>query len=205
MSRPVTNLSMHPRQAGTSPAPTRPVPRVRRWIQRGQRRGRACPVPCRTCRCTQDGRGQAPPLRGPCRESAGGFSAGNVGDGLVPSRAEPVDAPKTGGDKPRPYEARAESVGGFSAGNVGDGLVPSRAEPVDAPDGREQAPPLRGPCRESAGGFSACNVGDGLVPSRAEPVDALKTGGDKPRPRGPRRVRRWIQRAQRRGRACPVP
>jgi len=85
-----------------------------------------------------------------CAESCRAFNAFLVGDGLVPSRSELVDAFNTGGDKPRPYEAPwrvrrphrpSESTGGFQtlAGPRGPGgRAPRRrdASLQKAADGR---------------------------------------------------------------------
>ena len=135
--------------------------------------------------------------------------AGAVGDGLVPSRPEPMHDSDTGDHKGRPYEARAESLARSGAGAVGDGLVPSRPEPMHDSDtgdhkgrpyearaearpvpfhiharprdGRPQGSPLQARA-ESLARSGASAVGDGLVPSRPEPMHDSDTGDHKGRP-----------------------
>ena len=170
-------------------------------------RGRACPVPCRVRRCVQGGTGTSPAPTGPAPSPSVRFNAFLVGDGLVPSRAESVDAFRTGGDKPRPYGAGAESIGALQRI-----LRRGRACPVPCRirrcvQGRAGTSPApTGPAPSPSVPFNAFLVGDGLVPSRAESVDAFRTGGDKPRPYGAGAESVGaFQRIPRRGRACPVP
>ena len=101
-------------------------------FRRTNRRGRACPVPRRT-RVAPRATTSVAPTATPRR-----FAKRTVGDGLVPSRAEPAAPRATTSVAPTASPRR------FARRTVGDGLVPSRAEPA-SPRGRRQASPLRRP------------------------------------------------------------
>ena len=153
---------MAPPRAGTSPAPTTSRLQVVHGPRTGGDKPRPYNVPSRSRAWPQDGRGQAPPLQRPVSKSC--MAPGRAGTSPAPttSRLEVVHGPRTGGDKPRPYN------------------VPSRNRAWPQ-DGRGQAPPLQRPVSKSCMAPGRAGTSPAPTTSRLEIVHGPRTGGDKPR------------------------
>ena len=113
----------------------------------------------------------------PPHASTGESNTALAGHGLAPSRPKFVDASNTGGDKPRPYDARLESI---------DAVDRGRRRIHGPSEGGRPALPTRRQARnpETVGAFNTALAGHGFAPSRSEFVGAFNAGGDKPRPYG---------------------